>query len=131
MRATFGIIPAAIPGYEQNKEAGMRGSDHGAAVRRAMLGALLVAAAGCAPDAVRRDDAFDAWVTRVGKACYPKRIGHAMVDERLGKDGMFLDLTSRVYHKQISWQQYASSVDTRAPGDNEAALRCIRENLPQ
>lgn len=109
----------------------MRGSDRGRALQGAILGAMLLAAAGCAPDAVKRDDAFDAWVTRVGKACYPKRIGHALVDERLSKDGMFLDLTSRLYHKRIGWPQYASAVNSHAYGDNDAALRCIRENLPQ
>jgi hypothetical protein len=101
------------------------------ALKAEVLASLLFAAAGCAPDAVRSDDASDAWVTRVGKACSPNRIGHAMVDARFRTDGMFLDLTSRVYHKRISWQQYASAVNSHAYGDNDAALRCIRDNLPQ
>lgn len=101
------------------------------AMKGTILGMLLLAAAGCAPDAWTPDSGFDAWTEHVGRVCYPNRIGLALVDQQFRRNDLFLDLTSRVYFKKITWEQYASAVNDAAYGDNDGALRCIRDNLPK
>jgi hypothetical protein len=48
-----------------------------AAIALALLG-------GCAPDAFRRDPAFEAWISEVRKECYRERIGTDTVGNLLG-----------------------------------------------
>jgi hypothetical protein len=131
MHTTFGIIPAGFSIEDSFGEIEMTQRPGARALAGPVPGVLLLAAAGCAPDAWKKDDAFDAWVDHVGRACYPNRIGHALVDVRLRNDAMFLDTTSRLYYKKIPYQQYETAVNTVAYGDNTRALNCIRDNLPK
>jgi hypothetical protein len=131
MRVTFGIIPAGCSTEDSFGEIEMTQRTSARVLAGTMLGMLLPDVAGCAPDAWKKDDAFDAWVDHVGRACYPNRIGHALVDVRLRNDATFLDMTSRLYYKKITYQQYETVVNTVAYGDNTRALNCIRDNLPK
>jgi hypothetical protein len=49
----------------------------------------------------------------------------------LTSDPFFVNQTSRLYHKVISPQEYATQVNAFFPGNNAAALDCIVERLPQ
>jgi hypothetical protein len=99
----------------------------------ALLG---LAVAACDPNAWR--DAFDLsrpgpeftqWARRVIQECHPRTIGKETLDSRFGHE-TFLNLTWRLYSGRISVQQYTASVDSFYPGDNRAAIECIRERLP-
>jgi len=103
----------------------------GATLRGTILGALLLAASGCAPDAWNPSSGFDGWIDHIGRACYPNRIGLALVDEQLRWNAGFLDMTSRLYFKKMSFDAYASAVNSAFYGNNAGALDCIRDNLPK
>jgi hypothetical protein len=83
----------------------------------------------CAPDAWRSDPAFDRWTTRVTRECYPRAIGSVQLSDRFAQPA-FLDLTSRLYAREIGVQQYRDAIDGFYPGDNKGALDCIVAKLP-
>jgi hypothetical protein len=100
-----------------------------------LAAALTVAA--CAPDAVRRDRDFEAWLGEVRSACRTDRIGLYTIDGLLGSTGSregnhFLNQTSRLYAGRITPEQWTSSVTSFVSGRaSDAGVRCVLDRLPK
>jgi hypothetical protein len=95
----------------------------------AMVAAALALAA-CAPDSWRRSPSFNDFLWQISRECHPRSIGRMQISN-LTSDPFFVNQTSRLYHKVISAQEYATQVNAFFPGHNAAALDCIVERLPQ
>jgi hypothetical protein len=93
--------------------------------------------AGCAPDAFRRDPAFEAWLREVRTACQDARIGTTTVGRLLGSTGseqgnQFLNQTSRLYAGLITPAQWTSGVTAFGSGGaRDPGLQCVLERLPE
>lgn len=93
--------------------------------------------AGCAPDAFRRDPAFEAWIGEVRTVCYRERIGTKRVGDLLGGAGSregnhFLNQTSRLYADRLTPEQWTSGVlafISGRPGD--PGIKCVLDQLPK
>jgi hypothetical protein len=105
---------------------------------RALAAAALAATLGaCAPDALRRDPAFEAWLGEVRDACHDARIGKYTVGGLLRSTGSregghFLNQTSRLYAGRIDpdeWSRNVSAFILGRPGD--PGLQCVLERLPK
>jgi hypothetical protein len=92
---------------------------------------------GCAPDAFRRDPAFEAWIGEVRKACYRERIGTDTVGNLLGNTGSregnhFLNQTSRLYAGRLTREQWTSGVLAFLSGrPSDPGIQCVLEQLPK
>jgi hypothetical protein len=97
---------------------------------RVLTGVLLccVLLAGCAPDAWRPDNPYDAFLDQVQRKCGDERIGSKSISGDFLQEGdaYFLDLTSRYYHREITEQDYVDAL-TGAYGARPDApgLRCL------
>jgi hypothetical protein len=97
----------------------------------------LVLLAGCAPDAFRRDPAFEAWISEVRKECYRERIGTDTVGNLLGHSGSregnhFLNQTSRLYAGLLTPEQWTSGVLALLSGSaSDPGMRCVLDQLPK
>lgn len=105
---------------------------------RLLLSAIALAAAGsgCAPDAIRRDRAFEEWIAEVRAACDSARIGTTTVGGLLGstasrEGGNFLNATSRLYAGRITPEEWTSIVTSFISGrPTDPGVRCVLERLP-
>lgn len=93
-----------------------------------LAGALALVA--CAPDAWKRDPAFNAFLEQISKECHPHAIGAVQV-WNLTSDAYFTDQTSRLFHKSIAPGQYATAINAFYKGDNAAALDCVLKRVPR
>ena len=98
--------------------------------RALSVAAAALALAACAPDSFRHSPTFDAFLRQISRECHPRTIGNMQVGN-VATDPFFLNQTSRLYHKVIGPQDYASSINAFFPGNNRAAIDCIMERLPQ
>lgn len=111
----------------------------GRALRAAVAAAAAAAAllAACAPDALRRDPEFEAWLRGVRNECHGARIGLTSVgrllDSAASTDGNnFLNLTSRLYAGRITEAQWRSGVTAFSSGrGDDPGLACVLERMPQ
>ena len=103
--------------------------------------AMLGAAAGCAPDAVRSVEAtgFNGYIKKLGQVCQPLIIGSADVGEWIRMNSMgvdnynyFIDATSKLYYNRLTPAGYRQAVTGfLGPGSsNERSFDCIISNLP-
>ena len=98
---------------------------------------LLTLLAGCAPDAFRRDTAFEAWTGDVRRACEHSRIGAATVGQLLGSSGSregayFFNQTSRLYAGQLTPDQWTVNVVPFLNGRrNDPGIQCVLNQLPK
>jgi len=101
----------------------------------AALGVALLA--GCAPDAFRRDPAFENWIQDVDTACRRARIGPVSIGDLLGNTGSregayFLNQTSRLYSGQITPPQWTSGVTAFISGrPSDPGVKCVLDQLPK
>ena len=95
---------------------------------------------GCAPDSVRSYAAtgFNGYLNSLKTACPNLRIGASDVGLWLDYNGVndnydyWLDMTSKLYYRRISSDEYRSAVSAQL-GDstaNAASFDCIIRNLP-
>jgi hypothetical protein len=97
--------------------------------------------AACAPDAVRPNSAFDAWLDGVKQACGYQTIGSYQVGSLLSLMAAgssdadnavyFLDQTSRLYAGRIDaaqWTQGVTAFLNGRPGD--PGVSCVLARLP-
>ncbi len=110
----------------------------GATARRFLVAATLVAAlTACAPDALRRNPEFEAWLGGVREACHGARIGKYTVGGLLQSTGSregghFLNQTSRLYAGRIDpdeWTRNVTAFILGRPGD--PGVQCVLERLPK
>ena len=103
--------------------------------------AMLGAATGCAPDAVRSVEAtgFNGYIKKLGQVCQPLIIGSADVGEWIRMNSMgvdnynyFIDATSKLYYNRLTPAGYRQAVvGFLGPGSsNERSFDCIISNLP-
>jgi hypothetical protein len=103
----------------------------------AALTSCLLALAGCAPDAVKPSDPFDAWVNRVAQTCNYQVIGSQQVGSLLGMNAsepaiVVLDATSRLYFGRISADQWTATVTTELNGrPTDPGVGCVLGQLPK
>ena len=99
-------------------------------VRALALLIALLGAAGCAPDAWRPDPGYNAFLNSVQGACPYLRIGQANSDA-LFADARFLDDTSRLYHGQITADNWKSSMQGLYAADpDDRGMACVLSKLP-
>ena len=82
--------------------------------------ALVVGVAGCAPDAVRPERPYDAFLDRVQNNCGNLLLGPAFITTLLRQqDPYFLDLTSRFFNGRVSEQNFVDALESfyNAPPD--------------
>jgi len=94
--------------------------------------ALAVAVAGCAPDAVRPERPYDAFLDRVQNNCGNLRLGPAFITTLLRQqDPYFLDLTSRFFNGLVSEQNFVEALESfyNAP-PGSPSIRCIVQQMP-
>jgi hypothetical protein len=94
--------------------------------------ALAVAVAGCAPDAVRPERPYDAFLDRVQNNCGNLRLGPAFITTLLRQqDAYFLDLTSRFFNGLVSEQNFVEALESfyNAP-PGSPSIRCILQQMP-
>ena len=94
--------------------------------------ALSVAVAGCAPDAVRPERPYDAFLDRVQNNCGNLRLGPAFITTLLRQqDPYFLDLTSRFFNGLVSEQNFVEALESfyNAP-PGSPSIRCIVQQMP-
>lgn len=94
--------------------------------------ALSVAVAGCAPDAVRPERPYDAFLDRVQNHCGNLRLGPAFITTLLRQqDPYFLDLTSRFFNGLVSEQNFVEALESfyNAP-PGSPSIRCILQQMP-
>ena len=95
---------------------------------------VLVAA--CAPDALKSDPAYDAFLDRIQKDCYSARIGVVTVGDLLKNSGAsdavyFIDETSRLYAGQITRQSWTSAITAFLNGrESDPGVQCVLNHLP-
>jgi hypothetical protein len=105
-------------------------------MRLAAAAAAIAALAGCAPDAIRRDVEFEAWLREVRAACDSARISTTTVGSLLDstasrEGGNFLNWTSRLYAGRITPEEWTSGVTAFISGrPTDAGVRCVLERLP-
>lgn len=99
-------------------------------MRRAAALLATAALAACAPDAWKRDPAYNAFLEKISKECHPHSIGGIQV-WNLTSDAYFTDQTSRLFHKSISPRQYVTAINAFYKGNNAAALDCILQRVPR
>lgn len=93
---------------------------------------LSVAVAGCAPDAIRPEHPYDAFLDRVQKHCGNLRLGPAFIDTLLrDQDPYLLDLTSRFFNSKVSRQNFVDALESfyNAPADSPG-IGCILQQMP-
>ena len=94
--------------------------------------ALSIAVAGCAPDAVRPERPYDAFLDRVQNDCGNLRLGPAFIRTLLRQqDPYFLDLTSRFFNGLVSEQNFVEALESfynSPPGS--PGIRCILQQMP-
>jgi hypothetical protein len=94
--------------------------------------ALAVAVAGCAPDAVRPERPYDAFLDRVQNNCGNLRLGPAFITTLLRQqDPYFLDLTSRFFNGLVSEHNFVEALESfyNAP-PGSPSIRCIVQQMP-
>ena len=109
---------------------------------RVWASAVVVAAlAACAPDAMRNYQAtgFNGYLNTLKSACPNLRVGASDIGLSLQYGGgtndydYWLDMTSRLYYRRVSPDEYRSAVAAQlgASSANAAAFDCIIGNLPE
>ena len=106
-------------------------------LRLAALAALVLLAAGCAPDAYnnRAATGFNGFVDQVSRACAPVQLGQYQLGNPLmgGAGGnsydYWLDQTSKLYYRTISPAQYRESLNAFFGAGNDGTIDCIVGNL--
>ena len=89
---------------------------------------LLVA---CAPDAIRPEAGYDAFLDRVQKNCQNLRIGGRLIDPPLLNDPYFLDITSRFFNGRVSQPEFVDALSTFYNAQNDApGIRCLLQQMP-
>ena len=108
----------------------------GARRRRRYLTAISIAlslgVAGCAPDAIRPERPYDAFLDRVQVNCGNLLLGPAFINTLLRQqDPYFLDLTSRFFNGRVSEQNFVDALESfyNAP-PGSPSIRCILEQMP-
>ena len=94
--------------------------------------ALVVGVAGCAPDAVRPERPYDAFLDRVQNNCGNLLLGPAFITTLLRQqDPYFLDLTSRFFNGRVSEQNFVDALESfyNAP-PGSPSIRCILQQMP-
>ncbi len=100
----------------------------------ASLAAVFLAA--CAPDAIRRDRDFEAWLRDVRTDCQRAAIGTTTVGGLLNSTGSregnnFLNQTSRLYAGNITREQWTASIVSFLRGrPTDPGIQCVLERLP-
>jgi hypothetical protein len=97
-----------------------------------MAFALSLALAGCAPDAIRPERPYDAFLDRVQNNCGNLRLGPAFITTLLRQqDPYFLDLTSRFFNGLVSEQNFVEALESfyNAP-PGSPSIRCIVQQMP-
>ncbi len=106
-------------------------------VARCAVASLLVALAGCAPDAWKASTPFDSWLTTVRSACNSRMIGMYEVGNLLNMNisdeaTIFLDQTSRLYFGRISPDQWTLTVASALNGRaSDPGIGCVLGQLPK
>jgi hypothetical protein len=111
------------------------------AAQLAVAIATTIAAAACAPDAVRSNQAvgFNAYIQKLGQVCHPLQIGdqdlsRMILEQATGEQNYiyFIDNTSRLYYNRLTPQSYRQAlVGFFGTGTyNEQSFNCIFLNLP-
>ncbi len=91
-------------------------------------GALLAA---CAPDAWKPDNAYDAFLDRVQKACYYDPISSTTVGNLLEAGGSdnasyFMDETSRLYAGRITPANWTMSITSQLQANpTDRGIKCL------
>ncbi|MBL0353854.1 MAG: hypothetical protein WAS49_05455 [Candidatus Dechloromonas phosphoritropha] len=94
--------------------------------------ALSLGVAGCAPDAIRPERPYDAFLNRVQNNCGELPLGLDVIDTRVRQqDPYFLDLTSRYFNGLVSRQNFVEGLESfyNAPPDSPS-IRCILQQMP-
>ena len=97
-----------------------------------MAVALSLALAGCAPDTIRPERPYDAFLDRVRNNCGNLPLGALPIVTRLRQqDPYFLDLTSRFFNGLVSQQGFVDALESfyNAPPDSPG-IRCILQQMP-
>lgn len=89
-----------------------------------------------APDSLDESTGDEAFVNRIVKACGKLDLGRQplnyLVQVETGDANIdFIDQTSKLFYGRIDRQTYAGHLNTFLPGDNQAALACIFDQLDQ
>ncbi len=94
--------------------------------------ALSLGVAGCAPDAIRPERPYDAFLGRVQNHCGNLRLGPEFVTTLLRQqDPYLLDLTSRFFDGLVSEQNFVDALESfyNAP-PGSPSIRCILQQMP-
>jgi len=102
---------------------------------------IAVAAAACAPDAIRSSQAtgFNGYFRQLPSACQPLIIGSQNVGDDIQMNNTaapnysyFIDVTSRLYYRQLTPEAYRQAVvGFYGPGkESERSIDCIIRTLP-
>lgn len=109
--------------------------------RPALAIGIAVASAACAPDAIRSNQAtgFNGYFRQLPSACQPLIIGSQNVgdDIQMNNTGAanypyFIDVTSRLYYRQLTPEGYRQAVIGfyGAGKEGERSIDCIIRTLP-
>ena len=109
--------------------------------RLALAIGIAVAAAACAPDAIRSSQAtgFNGYFRQLPSACQPLIIGSQNVGDDIQMNNTaapnysyFIDVTSRLYYRQLTPEAYRQAVvGFYGPGkESERSIDCIIRTLP-
>ena len=93
---------------------------------------LSLALAGCAPDAIRPERPYAAFLDRVQNNCGNLRLGPEFINTLLRQqDPYFLDLTSRFFNGRVSEQNFVDGLESfyNAP-PGSPGIRCILQQMP-
>jgi len=101
----------------------------------AVCSAVLIAA--CAPDAWKKDPAYNTFLNQIQNDCYYKRIGEVDVGGLLNNTGSnqgdyFIDQTSRLQAGQITPENWTSAVTAFLDGrSTDPGIECVLRHLPK
>lgn len=97
----------------------------------ATIVALTLSLAGCAPDAIRAESRYDAFLDQVQKNCQGIRIGGRLIDQRLLEDPYFLDITSRFFNGRVAQPQFVDALTAYYNArDDSPGIRCLLQQMP-
>lgn len=95
----------------------------------AMCGSVLFSA--CAPDAWKKSQPFDVFLTRVQNACYYDPISSVTIGELLEPSGndnasYFMDVTSRLYFGKITPQTWTLMITSQLQANpTDRGVKCL------
>ena len=129
----WGMLPARKPSRADPRSGVDRAARPWYACAIATIALALVA--GCAPDAIRKDSTFNAWIDDVRTVCYRALIGPITVGNLLSstgsrEGGYFFNQTSRLYAGQLTAQQWTSGVTAFISGKpSDPGVQCVLNQL--